>query len=572
MAMEAPTVHVQNAVSRLITNSSSPDCVVVRDCNKLVGLLMLSALAVVALLAACFRLIQSAAARLSLNARGYRKSSKVETALAELAEMDASESPRSSQPNSPREGHLEQVQPNLLETLVLSRRASKEGPPSRAAPQSPPPSPPEPETPSSIAPATTPSSPGTSAAVATPSSPTASAANNEEAAGGVARQKTFVQKIRELGYAPRDLYLIYSIKFAESTAYFAFSYIYAPYLSMEFGMSDIDAGILYALYGVLCSVFGLLAGPVIDSLPLRSALLLGTVPSFIARFGSALTIDVDFVAFCSISALPLGAAFGLPVFALGVRRFTHPENRAFAFTIFYAVLCASSAAGGFVISFARAYFQDGLYLPWPVDLKLSWMRVNVLLCSAFTLYTVAASCMIRNVRVEQNVPLEHAKLESLGGERQVGSRSWAERKRVAKNYMTTVYGDAAFWRLLVISLIVALGTRATFRHLDATFPKYFMRTFGKNAPFEIFVAVEPVITVLLSFPVTFLLLRQRASTYRTLVGGTLLQSFCPLALIWSSYGNTLAFVVIMALGEAIWSPRLYEYSTMVAPEGCARLL
>ena len=23
----------------------------------------------------------------------------------------------------------------------------------------------------------------------------------------------------------------------------------------------------------------------------------------------------------------------------------------------------------------------------------------------------------------------------------------------------------------------------------------------------------------------------------------------------------------MALGESIWSPRLYEYSTMVAPEG-----
>ena len=128
-------------------------------------------------------------------------------------------------------------------------------------------------------------------------------------------------------------------------------------------MSDIEAGLLYALYGVLCSVFGLIAGPVIDSLELRQALLLGTVPSFIARFGSALTLDSRFVSFCSISALPLGAAFGLPVFALGVRRFTHPENRAFAFTIFYAVLCASSAAGGFVIAFARTHFADGPHVP-----------------------------------------------------------------------------------------------------------------------------------------------------------------------------------------------------------------
>ena len=41
-------------------------------------------------------------------------------------------------------------------------------------------------------------------------------------------------------------------------------------------------------------------------------------------------------------------------------------------------------------------------------------------------------------------------------------------------------------------------------------------------------AVEPVVTVLLSFPATFLLLRTRASTYSSLVGGTLLShNFLP---------------------------------------------
>ena len=58
----------------------------------------------------------------------------------------------------------------------------------------------------------------------------------------------------------------------------------------------------------------------------------------------------------------------------------------------------------------------------------------------------------------------------------------------------------------------------------------------------------------MSFPVTFLLLRHRISTYASLVGGTLLQSFCPLALLWSSYANTLGFVVLMASlapGEAV---------------------
>ena len=50
--------------------------------------------------------------------------------------------------------------------------------------------------------------------------------------------------------------------------------------------------------------------------------------------------------------------------------------------------------------------------------------------------------------------------------------------------LSTVCGSKPFWKLLAISLIVALGTRSTFRHMDATFPKYFMRMFGDDAPFE----------------------------------------------------------------------------------------
>ena len=257
-----------------------------------------------------------------------------------------------------------------------------------------------------------------------------------------------------------------------------------------------------------------------------------------------------------MTLLPIGAAFGLPVFALGVRRYTHPDNRSFAFTVFYAVLCISSAFGGLLITFARAHFHDGLDLPWPLSMHLSWMRVNVLLCSACTGYTCAASCFVRNLRVEKGVPLEAARLEPM-------PRSTAS----CSDFMKVVYGSRPFWKLLAISLIVALGTRATFRHLDATFPKYFMRMWGEDAPFEIFVAVEPIMTVLLSFPVTFVLLRRRISTSDALIYGTLLQSFCPVALMYTSYGATFLFVAIMALGEAIWSPRLYEYSTMVAPEG-----
>merc|ERR1712217_763053 len=37
--------------------------------------------------------------------------------------------------------------------------------------------------------------------------------------------------------------------------------------------------------------------------------------------------------------------------------------------------------------------------------------------------------------------------------------------------------------------------------------------------------------------------------------------------IEETYTSAIAFVIVLALGESIWSPKLYEFSTMSAPEG-----
>ena len=105
------------------------------------------------------------------------------------------------------------------------------------------------------------------------------------------RPKSFLEKMLQLRHAPRELFIIFSIKFAESTAYYAFSYVYVAFLSEEFDFSDVEAGVLYTLYGLLCSVIGLLAGPLIDAIDLRTALLIGTIPSFLGRFGSADSLE-----------------------------------------------------------------------------------------------------------------------------------------------------------------------------------------------------------------------------------------------------------------------------------------
>ena len=76
--------------------------------------------------------------------------------------------------------------------------------------------------------------------------PSAAASPADEASGDAERPKSFGEKVWQISFAPRDLLVVYSIKFAETTAYFAFSYIYAPFLSEELGMTDVEAGMLDA--------------------------------------------------------------------------------------------------------------------------------------------------------------------------------------------------------------------------------------------------------------------------------------------------------------------------------------
>ena len=55
------------------------------------------------------------------------------------------------------------------------------------------------------------------------------------------KTKSFKTSLAQLRYAPRDLFIIFSIKFAESTAYYAFAYVYTAFLSDEFGFTDVEA-------------------------------------------------------------------------------------------------------------------------------------------------------------------------------------------------------------------------------------------------------------------------------------------------------------------------------------------
>jgi len=359
--------------------------------------------------------------------------------------------------------------------------------------------------------------------------------------------------IEQLRYAPRELFMIISMKFAEIAAYYGTAYVYTNYLTEELGCSDQEAGNLYAAYGFITTFLGVGAGIVIDKLGVRRSLLIGTIASSIARFGTGITGSKWTAGFISVTFYPLGAAFGVPVLALGIRRYSHRDNRKFAFSIFYTMLMLATLLGTMMINQIRGFFPQGMLL-W--GWELSWMRVTWMVCTLFTLYTVVVAAFLRDIQVLDEHPLEDMAVEKV---KLLDDNGIEVLKQIVKT--------DRFRRLALVSLVFC-GVQMGFRHLDATFPKYMMRTYGPHAPWEMILTVNPIVTFFAAPLCTAMLIKYKVGFRKALILGAFLTGFSTFFIcVFESYLGAILWILVMSLGQAIWGPKLYEYSTMSAPAG-----
>jgi dipeptide/tripeptide permease len=131
--------------------------------------------------------------------------------------------------------------------------------------------------------------------------------------------------------------------------------------------------------------------------------------------------------------------------------------------------------------------------------------------------------------------------------------------------LKSVVAEKTFWRFMLLVGLLGIVLLA-FQHAHMTWPKYTMREFGKDFPWARYWAINPAMVILLTPIVTAI--TRRFDAFKCLVAGSMVSASSILAMAFSTtITASVVFIVTLSLGEAVWSPRLYEYATVIAPKG-----
>lgn len=349
---------------------------------------------------------------------------------------------------------------------------------------------------------------------------------------------TLVADLRGLAASPRELWLVYAIKLLESVAYFAIYTLLAISLSADLAMSDTEAGSVVGTWLTAISLVVFVAGFVADGLGIRRALLVAAVSAAAGRLLLAFA-DGPVAVYTGLVVSVWGIACMKPTMNAAVRAYTTPATVAFGFSLYYVVMNLGSAAQGPLITGFRETFTQGTEL---LGHHFSSSQLVFLVGAAVSVVNVGLCALLRepprSVHVETNNPFAIAK---------------------------GVLREPAFWTFLVFVGLLTL-VRLIFQHAHLTWPKYTLREFGEEFPFASYWSINPLMIIFLTPVVTAA--TRHLKPYPVIVLGAVISALSVFFLAFSTtVAASVAFIVTLSIGEALWSPRLYEYTATIAPPG-----
>jgi MFS family permease len=362
----------------------------------------------------------------------------------------------------------------------------------------------------------------------------------------------YFRDFRVLRRTRGEYWTIQVINLLDCITYFSILTIAVVLLSDDFGFSDEKAGYAVTLYGSTTTICLFFSGMVTDWLGIRRSFLVAMVGQFLTRGVIVALALYPALASGYRSAVVMAAFFLMAPFVAMVqtnfqaanKRFTTKRSRGAGFNLWYLFMNIGAAGAGFLI--------DGIRL----GAKLPNIHILTVALGAHVVCFVLALILIRRedqLRDPDEAPEPPAPAASRNPWRIAGA----------------VLRESVFWRFLVLASLL-IFVRAVFLYLHLLWPKYWIRVIGPDAAIGTLQALNPILVIV--GLVVLIPVLHRYSVYKMLTYGGMISAMSLFILAIPSYGQTtyitsIVALVVLTVGEVIWSPRLQEYTAAIAPKG-----
>ncbi len=407
--------------------------------------------------------------------------------------------------------------------------------------------------------------------------------------------------------SPRELWLLFGYKFIEYSAYGAMNLVVILWLSSDCGLTDVAAGSFITGWSLALTLIAIVVGALVDTVGIRRICLLSVGMLLVARFFMSWLTEPVLVFLLGFMPLALGFAIVAPVVSVGIKRYTNKDGAALGFGLFYVIMNIGFAVGGAGFDWIRSVHatRDGSGAILDANAGVIWLGVHFSTHQLFFFYGTLATLLSLVVllplrdgveRTEEGIVITPPM--PTGTVRETIGNSIKDTARL----MSKVFRERYFWVFMGL-IALTVFVRFVFFHFHYTFPKYGLRVLGEDAKIgNIYGVLNPVLIIFL-VPLVAIFTKNVCSFRMLLIGASISALSCFIAVIpaawftplthsllgelifinWlgmapdmaqlmaapptSAYWPLIFFIIIFTIGESIWSPRLMQFSTEIAPKG-----
>ncbi|MCX8011122.1 MAG: MFS transporter, partial [Ignavibacteria bacterium] len=254
------------------------------------------------------------------------------------------------------------------------------------------------------------------------------------------------------------------------------------------------------------------------------------------------------IAMLGILGIILGYGIYQPACYAGVKQLTNEKTAAMGYAMLYALMNLGGFIPGLISPPIRhAFGIDGVFWVY------SFLTIVGMLVVAVVMSKKAIESAMKENQSNLKAETTKAKndFENLNGKEKL--------KYYIKNFPLKDYRFLFF-------IFILIPVQTLFAHNWLTLPQYTSRAFTGfvKENFELFVNFNPILIFI--FTPIFTAITTKRNTYNMMIVGTFIMAFPTFFLALGPNIYTLfAYLIIMTIGEAIWSPRFLQWIAEIAP-------